>query len=155
MKIYFLRHGKADWPDWDRPDDERPLTKKGKREMRCMAKLLCELKVKPAALLSSPLPRAAQTAEIAAKALGLEVEEESALGKGFSLAKLRRLLHARKSGDLFIVGHEPDFSAVIRALTGGEVKLGKGGLARVDVKSASAARGRLIWLIAPKLGRLA
>ena len=30
MKLYFLRHGEADWPGWNKPDDERPMTKKGK-----------------------------------------------------------------------------------------------------------------------------
>ena len=32
MDLYFLRHGEADWPDWEKSDDERPLTKRGKRE---------------------------------------------------------------------------------------------------------------------------
>ena len=43
MRLYFLRHGEADWPNWDRPDDERPLTERGKKEMRKVAKFLCEL----------------------------------------------------------------------------------------------------------------
>ena len=75
MKLYFLRHGIADWPEWNRPDDERPLTAKGKKEMRQMAKFMRELKVRPARILSSPLPRAWQTAEIAAERLELELRE--------------------------------------------------------------------------------
>ncbi|HEY2568989.1 MAG TPA: phosphoglycerate mutase family protein, partial [Candidatus Udaeobacter sp.] len=62
MKLYFLRHGQADWPNWKKPDDERPLTKRGKREMRDVAKFLDRLKVRPDLIVTSPLPRAAQTA---------------------------------------------------------------------------------------------
>ena len=66
MKLYFLRHGKADWPNWDKPDDERPLTEDGKKETATVAKLLARLEIAPA-ILTSPLPRASQTAEIAGK----------------------------------------------------------------------------------------
>jgi phosphohistidine phosphatase len=62
MKLYFLRHGEADWPSWKKPDDERPLTKRGKREMREVAKFLDRLKVRPDLIVTSPLPRAAETA---------------------------------------------------------------------------------------------
>ena len=152
MKLYLLRHGKADWPEWDKPDDERPLTKEGKREMRRIGQFLAELKLVPSVILSSPLPRAWQTAEIAAAALGLEVREQATLRPGFSPAKFRALIKHAKGADLMLVGHEPDFSGLIRALTGGTVKLGKGGLARIDLDDAGEA-GRLIWLIPPKVGR--
>jgi phosphohistidine phosphatase len=152
MKLYFLRHGKADWPDWDKPDDERPLNKEGRREMERIAKFLRELRIEPAVILSSPLPRAWQTAEYAADELGVKAEEEPRLGQGFSAAKLRAMLKRAQGGDLMLVGHEPDFSTVIRALTGGVVKLGKGGLARVDLEPG-AVDGRLIWLIPPRIAR--
>ena len=152
MKLYLLRHGKADWPDWDKPDDERPLTKDGKGEMRMIAQFLREVNVAPAVILSSPLPRALQTARIAADALDIELREEPTLRKGFTAAKARLLIRRAKGSDLMLVGHEPDFSAVIRAMTGGSVKLGKGGIARVDLDDDAVA-GRLIWLIPPKVAR--
>ena len=154
MKIYFLRHGKADWPAWDKPDDERPLTKEGRKEMERVAALLRDMKVRPSVILSSPLPRAWQTAEIAAKSLETDLREEPALKPGFSSAKLGTLIKRAKAEDVMIVGHEPDFSAVIRALTGGEIDLKKGGIARVDLEDASAGSGRLVWLIPPKMARL-
>ena len=40
MELYFLRHGEADWPNWNKPDDERPLTKRGKKEMHEVGKFL-------------------------------------------------------------------------------------------------------------------
>lgn len=153
MKLYLLRHGKADWSDWDRPDDERPLTKEGKREVRRIARLLRELNVMPSVILSSPLPRAWQTAEIAAGALGVALREEPTLRKGFSAAKLRTLVKRAKGGDLMLVGHDPDFTNVIRSLTGGFVKLGKGGIARIDLDDEASGSGRLMWLIPPKLAR--
>lgn len=152
MKLYFLRHGKADWPNWDKPDDERPLTKKGKKEMRRVAKLLCKLKITPA-MLTSPLPRARETAEIVADCLCLELREDNLLGKGFGAAKLRQILKSNDVDELMLVGHEPDFSAVIRSLTGANIKLAKGGVARVDLEQG-VQNGRLIWLLPPKLARL-
>ena len=69
MELYFLRHGEADWPDWKKPDDERPLTKHGKKEMREVAAFLKRVKATPDLIVTSPLPRASQTAEIAAERL--------------------------------------------------------------------------------------
>ena len=152
MKLYLLRHGKADWPNWDKPDDERPLTKKGKKEIRCVARLLCRLQVDSAVVLSSPLPRALETAEIVAKRLGAPLQQERGLGKGLNAAKLRDILKRNKVDELMLVGHEPDFSGVIRTVTGGEVKLAKGGIARIDIDEGQDA-GRLIWLLSPKLAQ--
>ena len=153
MKLYFLRHGKADWDDWSEPDDERPLTKQGRKEMQSVAQLLRDLEVQPGLILTSPLPRALQTAEIVAERLGVELEQAPALGKNFSASKLRGLIKRAKGEDLMIVGHEPDFSAVLRVLTGGEVILKKGGLARVDLENAASLSGRLAWLLPPKVAR--
>ena len=119
-----------------------------------MAKFLRKLKVRSAQILSSPLPRARQTAQIAAEHLELELREEVDLGPGFNLSKLRKIISRQSGADLMLVGHEPDFSAVIRALTGGEVKLKKGGLARIDLPEG-AERGRLVWLLPPKVARYA
>ena len=44
MKLCFLRHGEADWPNWDKPDDERPLTGRGRKEMKRVAKFIERLK---------------------------------------------------------------------------------------------------------------
>ena len=79
MQLYFLRHGEADWPGWTKPDDERPLTDFGKKEARQVAKFLNRLKVKPDLIVSSPLPRALQTAEAAAEQLKAKLREDEAL----------------------------------------------------------------------------
>jgi phosphohistidine phosphatase len=150
MDLYFLRHSEADWPNWKKPDDERPLTKDGKKEMRDVAKFLARVKAKPSLILTSPLPRAAQTAEIAAEYLKIKCREEKLLAPGFGKRELESVLKKYPSENLMLVGHEPDFSGTIAALTGASVKLSKAGVALVDVDPPSL-KGRLLWLFPPKL----
>ncbi len=152
--VYFLRHGEADWPEWDRPDDERPLTKRGRREVKRVAKFLCRLGAEPRLIYTSPLPRAAQTAEIVAKHLCLELGCEEMLSKGFMVDHFRKLIGASDVVSMVLVGHEPDFSRVIAALTGGTVALAKSGVALVEVENA-ATRGKLRWLFPPKFAKRA
>ncbi len=151
MKVYFLRHGEADWPGWDRPDDERPLTKKGRKEMKRVAEFLADHEIAPSVILSSPLPRAYETAEIAADELDMQVAEEKSLAPGFDPDKLASLLRQYTGQDIMLVGHEPSFSEGIGALTGANVKLSKAGLARVDLDDPTQLRGQLVWLLSPKL----
>src|SRR5205814_3452030 len=92
MQLYFLRHGEADWPGWTKPDDERPLTDFGKKEVRQVAKFLSRLKVKLDSIVTSPLPRALQTAEIAAEQLKTKLGQDEALEPGFGISELRNVL---------------------------------------------------------------
>jgi phosphohistidine phosphatase len=154
MLLYFLRHGKADWPNWKTPDDERPLTKSGKREMREVAKFLRRLKVQPDVIVTSPLPRAAQTAEIAADYLKAKLLEDDLLEPAFGTDDLQTLLKRESADSVMIVGHEPSFTEVISELTGASVKLSKAGIALVELDPDSK-KGRLLWLFPPKLARKA
>ncbi len=120
--------------------------------MEQVAKFLCELEPKISLILSSPLPRAFQTAQIVADRLSLEVKAELTLGKGFDLPALRVLLKRMGNSDLMFVGHEPDFSGVIRKLTGGSVKMAKAGIARVDLNNPESD-GTLVWLVPPKFAK--
>ena len=150
MELYFLRHGEADWPNWKKPDDERPLTKRGKKEMRKVAAFLKRIKARPALIVTSPLPRAAQTAEIAAERLKVKCREDKLLAPGFGREELERLLKKYPEESLMIVGHEPDFSEVISELTGASLKLSKAGTALVEL-NRSWRNGRLLWLFPPKI----
>ena len=154
MQLYFLRHGEADWPGWTKPDDERPLTDFGKKEVRQVAKFLNLLKVKPSLIVTSPLPRALQTAEVAAEQLKTKLRRDEALEPGFGISQLRTVLKRHRSRVLMLVGHEPDFSSVISALTGASLKLSKAGVALVDI-DPEAQEGRLLWLFPPKFARKA
>jgi phosphohistidine phosphatase len=150
MELYFLRHGEADWPDWKKPDEERPLTKHGKKEMREVAAFLKQVKARPDLIVTSPLPRASQTAEIAAERLKIKCREDKLLAPGFGLPDLERLLKRYPEESLMIVGHEPDFSEVISDLTGASLKLSKAGIALVELHR-SWRSGRLLWLFPPKI----
>jgi phosphohistidine phosphatase len=154
MQLYFLRHGEADWPGWTKPDDERPLTDFGKKEVRQVAKFLSRLKVKPDVIVSSPLPRALQTAEAAAEQLKTKLGQDEALEPGFGISELSTVLKRHPSKVLMLVGHEPDFSSVISALTGGFIKMSKAGIALVDI-DPETEKGRLLWLFPPKFARKA
>ena len=149
MKLCFLRHGEADWPNWTKPDDERPLTERGRKEMKRVAKFLELLKFVPDAILTSPLPRASQTAEIIGKRLGIELQTEPALAHGFNIERLSRLLAKRDVECVMIVGHEPEFSEVIAKLTGGKIKISKAGVALLEI-NRSCTSGTLLWLFPPK-----
>jgi phosphohistidine phosphatase len=152
MKLCFLRHGEADWPNWTKPDDERPLTERGRREMKRVAKFLERLKLVPDAILTSPLPRASQTADIVGKRLGIELQTEPALAHGFNIERLRRLLAKRNAECVMIVGHEPEFSEVIEELTGGKVKISKAGVALLEI-NRSCTSATLRWLFPPKFAK--
>jgi phosphohistidine phosphatase len=154
MQLYFLRHGEADWPGWTEPDDERPLTDFGKKEVRQVAKFLDRLNVNPDLIVSSPLPRALQTAEVAAEQLETKLRQDEALEPGFGISELSTLLKRHHSKALMLVGHEPDFSSVISALTGGFIKMSKAGIALVDL-DPETEKGRLLWLFPPKFARKA
>jgi phosphohistidine phosphatase len=152
MELYFLRHGEADSPDWNKPDDERPLTKRGKIEMRDVAKFLGRLKVRPDLIVTSPLPRAAQTAEIAADYLKAKLRKDELLAPGFGMTNLRTVLKRHRAKVLMLVGHEPDFTNIISGLTGASLKLSKAGVALLDI-DPEAEEGKLLWLFPPKIAK--
>jgi phosphohistidine phosphatase len=150
MQLYFLRHGEADWPNWKKPDDERPLTKYGKKEVGKVAAFLKRIKTRPELIVTSPLPRASQTAKIAAEGLKVKYREDKLLAPGFGREDLERLLRKYPEESLMIVGHEPDFTEVISELTGASLKLSKAGTALVEL-NRSWRNGRLLWLFPPKI----
>lgn len=154
MRIYFLRHGEANWPAWQGPDSERPLTEKGIAEMQVVAQGIGRLRP-DAIVLTSPLRRAAQTAEILGRVLGTAVAVEPRLAPGFDLPQLRALIEEYPGRDLLLVGHEPDFSSVIAAVTGGRVRMAKAGLACVELSFGPDLIGELQWLVPPKVFKAA
>jgi phosphohistidine phosphatase len=154
MHLYFLRHGQADWPDWNKSDDKRPLTARGKKEIRTLARFFKGLEMQLDRIMTSPLPRARQTAEIVAERLKAKLDEDSSLEPGFDAEDLRKFLRKYPDERLMLVGHEPDFTETISTLTGASLKLSKGGLALVEVNPKSMS-GRLLWLFPPKVAKAA
>jgi phosphohistidine phosphatase len=124
--IWLLRHGDAE--DNATDDAARRLTAKGKRQAEVAGRALAALGTKLDVCLTSPKVRAHDTARIACEPLGLAVTETEALGGGdFDPLEL-----AEGRGDVLLVGHEPDFSRAVEAVTGGRVAIRKGGLVAIE-----------------------
>ena len=156
MRVYFLRHGiAAERDDWKGDDAARPLTEEGVERTGAVAAALAGLGVNVGAIVTSPLMRARQTADIVARALGRtsKVVEDRRLAPGFNAAGLREILRDHGGeGNVMVVGHEPDLSETVGALTGGgRVVMRKAGLALVDLPHVHAERGELLWLAPPKI----
>jgi len=158
MELYFLRHGiAADAGPAGMGDAGRPLTKEGIAKMQAGARGMRRLDLRLDALLSSPLVRARETAAIVARELGLELQLADELAPGCEIGQLFALLGEHRAAErVMLVGHEPDFSILIGALTGGgQVLMKKGGLGRVDIERLEQGAGTLTWLLPPRILRAA
>jgi phosphohistidine phosphatase len=154
MRCYFLRHGIAVDPEsYSGSDFERPLTRQGRERLAYEAKAIDALSLDLDCILTSPLLRAQQTAEIVAEQLGMtdKLMADPRLGPGFNLEHLRGIVRDRaKSDAIMLVGHEPSMSATIgRAIGNANIELKKAALAGVAVDD-DASGGLLLCLIPPK-----
>jgi phosphohistidine phosphatase len=154
MELYFFRHGQAEdaqGPDFD--DYTRKLTDKGIERTQAAGLALIKLNVKPARIYTSPRLRARQTADILGEALDIVPEARDEVNFGFNPQLIPTLItDIPNDGAVMFVGHEPDLSITVGALTGGgEVEMKKGGMARVDLLARSPLRGVLMWLLAPRM----
>ena len=121
-----MRHGDA--ADGS-PDAERPLTEKGEEQSRTAGRALAALGIEMDACLTSPKVRAAETARLACESLGIEPQMEPKLAGGPFDGEA---LAAGLGEHVLLVGHDPDFSMAVHALTGAQVRMKKGGLAGVE-----------------------
>jgi phosphohistidine phosphatase len=166
MNLYLMRHGiavAADEPGIS-SDGARPLTPKGTKRIRRAARGLRRLGISFDAILTSPLVRARQTAEIVADTLGLEaqLEEISELVPESSVDRLMSgLIRFQDKKHLLLVSHNPLLGYAYAFLIGGkkdpnlEIDLKKGGLCRIEIDSLPAGGpGTLRWLLTPKQLRL-
>lgn len=162
MNIFVLRHGIAvdRGTDGFEKDSERPLTSKGKRQLRKSVAAMKKMKLRFDLILSSPYVRARQTAEIVAdelklkKRLRLSDTLKSESRPETVIAEISRLKTMPEN--LLLVGHEPYLSHLISRLVSGNGDLAmdfkKGGLCKLEVeKLDGAASAQLAWLLTPKL----
>ena len=160
MNLFLLRHGVAvERDEFDYAGDAaRPLTPKGKKQLRTVAAALRALGLCFDVILSSPLVRARQTAEIIAVELKLQKHLVFAdeLKPGGDAKKLVQKIAGLKKvpGNVLLVGHEPDFSELISLLVtgnhGGGFALKKGGLAKLEIQKLRAGKcATLVWLLTP------
>ncbi len=158
----LLRHGVALDPEVARrrgvSEDQRPLTDKGRRRCRLAAAGLARWITVPR-ILASPLPRAWETAEIFAAALGAELEVAAWLRPGEDPASwFARPTVGEDHGRVMLLGHEPQLSRALALAIGdgsAAVEMKKAACALVRFPAVPAAgAGTLAWLLPPRVLRL-
>jgi len=122
MKLYVMRHGPAEDQSNSGQDGDRALTPSGRERVRAVAELLVELDEAPITIITSPLVRAVQTAEIIAavtlpEANGL-VEVRREMSPSGDAVQLIGALVAEGRKRVMVVGHEPDLSELVATLLG-------------------------------------
>jgi phosphohistidine phosphatase len=158
MDLLVLRHGEAGKRSPLPNDSKRTLTAEGRQEIIDLSNGLKSLQVKLDYVLSSPLLRAKDTAEIVAKSLKFKgkIEElQSLKPEGSRLEFYSALSKLKQDSVVLVVGHEPYLSQMIsEAISQSEcrINLKKAGLARIRViATLPKLRGDLRWLLTPKL----
>ncbi len=161
MKLYLLRHGIAVdhlggniTSDW-----QRPLTKEGQEETKQVAVGLKSIGVKADLVVSSPLIRAKQTAQIILETLSKdgEIQTTEALAPGTNSSQLYKFLKPfNQSENIFLVGHEPDMGRLAGILlwAGPELYMPfkKAGICRIDIVDIPpTSPGVLKWFLTPKI----
>ena len=160
MKLYILRHGDAGTsgdPAYEN-DDERPLSPKGIERTAALARALRRWDITFDAILSSPLVRARETAEIIQRGLRLKdrmtlTEQLAPSGDPAKLVlEVNSILPS--PANVLLVGHEPYLGSLISRLCTSSsdlmLTLKKGGLCRLDVETLRPEYcASLEWLLAP------
>jgi phosphohistidine phosphatase len=127
VRLILVRHAKA---APGHPDELRPLTESGRESARLLGGLLAEQH--PDLVVSSPLLRARETASAIAAAAGLEPAVDERLAPGATVDGLRAAVEGR--GETVVaVGHQPDCSEIVLALTGRDVSFPTAGFAEVEL----------------------
>lgn len=158
MQVYLLRHGIAEEASATGNDADRALTAEGRRKLRQVLQAAARAEVNPTLILSSPLKRAMQTAEIAQSVFkhNNEVLQTKALTPGSTVEQVWDEIRAhRDEKALLLVGHNPLFSELAAYLLGSQTlqfDFKKGALLRVDLDSFPAhPKGELRWHLTAKL----
>jgi phosphohistidine phosphatase len=160
-ELYLIRHAVAEergdkWPD----DTKRPLSDEGSRAMRKAARGLAGSGVTFDVMLTSPLVRTRQTAEVVAAAFDPRppiVAVESLQPDGSYQAVLNDLQKQSRRCRIALVGHEPGIGELAARLVGSRhrFEFKKGATCRIDVETLPpSGPGTLRWFLTPKILRL-
>lgn len=161
MKLYVLRHGDAaEHGDPRYKENERPLTSKGIQRTKQLAHVLREMEISLDFILSSPLTRARETAEIIAR--GIKDQDNMRFTEHLTPSgSMEELVHQINTvspapRSVMIVGHEPYLSGFVSLLcTGGpglQMVFKKGALCRLDIEVLTCGKcAKLDWLLQPRV----
>ncbi len=159
MELYLIRHGIAAGRGPAFPDDGvRPLTSEGVARLRVEVRAFVTLGVRLDRILTSPLVRARQTADIFASAYPVPVPltETAALAIGGVPDEVRmELARWPDTAAVALVGHEPGIGELACALIGARAPIAfkKGAVCRIDLERGQRM-GRLRWFLTPKMLRI-
>ena len=156
MILYIVRHAWANHPDWA-DDYSRPLTDEGRARFSRMVEKLVARDFAPEILLTSPLARCRQTAELIAQGLfkkskKVEVVPREELEPGSNLRGLVKWTvgHAAHCEEMAWVGHAPDVAVMTAVLIGdgkAAVAMAKGAVAAIRFEALpEIGGGELKWL---------
>jgi phosphohistidine phosphatase len=141
--IWLLRHADAE-PHGSGPDFERRLTARGEQQARAAGRALARMGVSFDRVFTSPRVRALDTARIVCAELGGEPVVHEPLAGGFDARDAAELLAAAGGATaVLLVGHEPDLSGLVAALTSARIEMKKGGIAAIR-------GGQLVALLRPR-----
>ncbi|HTY92142.1 MAG TPA: phosphohistidine phosphatase SixA [Methanocella sp.] len=157
LELYIIRHGLAGKPLEDvNLDEERPLTKKGKERMKAIAKGLDEMGIAFDVVVSSPLTRSKETAEIVDKYCSdADIVYTDLLKPGATYDPLIDYLNGLTDKEkVAIVGHEPFLSGFVSYCLAKSknsfIKLKKGGILALEMEGAlKPGQCKLAWLMEP------
>jgi len=153
MLITCLRHATAELQSLTGSDAERPLIKKGIKQMQRVTEFCLRNGLLPGAVYCSPLRRAQETADLLQA--GLPEYPQATCVEWLSLGSspytiIDELKHLDSKGldDVWLVGHEPDLSVLLGLLLGADsacLRIKKASLTRVEIDFSRQASGQLLW----------
>ncbi|MEP6782459.1 MAG: phosphohistidine phosphatase SixA [Acidobacteriota bacterium] len=158
IELYLVRHAIAAERGPKYPDDRlRPLTPDGTKKFKDSVPGLVELGVVIDFVLTSPLVRARETAQLLAAGLKpkpaiTEIEALSPGGRHQAIVEAIKT-HSKRNRRLALVGHEPDLGELAARLIGarGMIEFKKGGIGLIEVAGATpGGPGTLRWMLTPK-----
>ena len=157
MNLYLIRHGDAEKSSISKTDFDRELTPKGreltKKSFEALKKIIKHFDV----IASSPLIRAVQTAEIVANIFdhSKKVIIDKRITAGSSSEDLIDFIRSINVENIAVVGHEPDMSNYVSALTSSSgmfLEFKKGAIAKINFEGKiRQGNGTLEFLIPPKV----
>jgi phosphohistidine phosphatase len=158
MQVYLLRHGIAEDGAAQTSDSDRALTSDGRRKLRQVLAHVADSGVKVDLILTSPLKRAVQTAEVATSCLRPKPETSisKALAPDGTVEDVWSEIRAHRDAEvLLLVGHNPLFSNLAAFLLGApelQVDFKKGAVMRIDLDTLGPKpHGALHWYLTARL----
>lgn len=160
LELYLIRHGVAAERGEAYPDDSRrPLTARGVAKLRDEAKGLAALEVSFDLIITSPLVRTRQTADVISECLQGKppvVTSDALAPAGTPAAVIQEVARHARLARIALVGHEPNLGELAAQLIGARspIEFKKGAVCRIDFDVLPPkGLGQLRWFIPPKVLR--